>query len=214
MTDCCYHRRAPIHLLLMALFVLSQRALPERRRGHGAQTYHRLCGLQRAGDAALIAEEKGILAKYNVDSDKCSFAARRLVAGLPRRHSHRQHRRHRHVGGRCGGPTTKMVAAFPVGSTYDLVTRPSMQKKAEELRGKRLRRRPALAARCGWASCFAVEHFGLDEQARQDPLQVIGDQSIQMRALENGTIDAAVLDGASSAAVETKASTSQENMAN
>ena len=40
-----------------------------------------------------------------------------------------------------------------------------------------------------------LEHFGLDEQRDKIQLQVIGDQSIQMQALENGTIDAAVLDG-------------------
>ena len=37
-----------------------------------------------------------------------------------------------------------------------------------------------------------LEHFGLDEQRDKIQLQVIGDQSIQMQALENGTIDAAI----------------------
>ena len=40
-----------------------------------------------------------------------------------------------------------------------------------------------------------LEHFGLDDQRDKIQIQVIGDQTIQMQALENGTIDAAVLDG-------------------
>jgi ABC-type nitrate/sulfonate/bicarbonate transport system substrate-binding protein len=44
----------------------------------------------------------------------------------------------------------------------------------------------------------------LDEQRDKIQLQVIGDQSIQMQALKNGTIDAAVLDGVCSRRLKQK----------
>ena len=52
-----------------------------------------------------LAEEQGILAKYGVDSEQVFIrGAPTLVAGLDfRRHSLRQHRRHRHVGSHCSG---------------------------------------------------------------------------------------------------------------
>ena len=54
---------------------------------------------------------------------------------------------------------------------------------------------PASAARCGWARLLWLEHFGLDVQRDQIQFQVIGDQTIQMQAMETGIIDAAALDG-------------------
>jgi ABC-type nitrate/sulfonate/bicarbonate transport system substrate-binding protein len=86
-----------------------------------------------------------------------------------------------------------MVAAFSSRNTYDLVTRPSI-KRAEELRGKRFGV-TSIGGTVWMGIMLWLEHFGLDEQRDKIQLQVIGDQSIQMQALENGTIDAAVLDG-------------------
>jgi ABC-type nitrate/sulfonate/bicarbonate transport system substrate-binding protein len=142
-----------------------------------------------------IAEEQGILAKYGVDSEQVFIrGAPTLVTGLTSGDIH---------FGSTGGTATlaaiaaghdlKMVAAFSSRNTYDLVTRPSI-KRAEELRGKRF----GVTSTGGtvWMGIMLwLEHFGLDEQRDKIQLQVIGDQSIQMQALENGTIDAAVLDG-------------------
>ena len=142
-----------------------------------------------------IAEEQGIFAKYNIDSEQVFIrGAPTLVAGLASGDIH--------IGSTGGsaslaavaaGHDLKMVAAFSSRNTYDLVTRPSI-KKAEELRGKRFGV-TSIGGTVWMGIMLWLEHFGLDEQRDKISLQVIGDQSIQMQALENGTIDAAVLDG-------------------
>jgi ABC-type nitrate/sulfonate/bicarbonate transport system substrate-binding protein len=142
-----------------------------------------------------IAEEQGIFAKYNIDSEQVFIrGAPTLVAGLASGDIH--------IGSTGGsaslaavaaGHDLKMVAAFSSRNTYDLVTRPSI-KKAEELRGKRFGV-TSIGGTVWMGIMLWLEHFGLDEQRDRISLQVIGDQSIQMQALENGTIDAAVLDG-------------------
>jgi ABC-type nitrate/sulfonate/bicarbonate transport system substrate-binding protein len=142
-----------------------------------------------------IAEEQGILAKYGVDAEQVFIrGAPTLVAGLASGDIH---------FGSTGGTATlaaiaaghdlKMVAAFSSRNTYDLVTKPSI-KRAEELRGKRFGV-TSIGGTVWMGIMLWLEHFGLDEQRDKIQLQVIGDQSIQMQALENGTIDAAVLDG-------------------
>ena len=142
-----------------------------------------------------IAEEQGILAKYGVDSEQVFIrGAPTLVAGLTSGDIH---------FGSTGGTATmaaiaaghdlKMVAAFSSRNTYDLVTRASI-KKAEDLRGKRFGV-TSIGGTVWMGIMLWLEHFGLDEQRDKIQLQVIGDQSIQMQALEHGTIDAAVLDG-------------------
>ena len=142
-----------------------------------------------------IAEEQGILAKYGVDSEQVFIrGAPTLVAGLTSGDIH---------FGSTGGTATlaaiaaghdlKMVAAFSSRNTYDLVTRPFI-KRAEELRGKRFGV-TSIGGTVWMGIMLWLEHFGLDEQRDKIQLQVIGDQSIQMQALEHGTIDAAVLDG-------------------
>ncbi len=93
----------------------------------------------------------------------------------------------------AAGHDLKMVAAFSSRNTYDLVTRSSI-KRPEDLRGKRFGV-TSIGGTVWMGIMLWLEHFGLDEQRDKIQLQVIGDQSIQMQALENGTIDAAVLDG-------------------
>ena len=142
-----------------------------------------------------LAEEQGILAKYGVDSEQVFIrGAPTLVAGLTSGDIH---------FGSTGGTATlaaiaaghdlKMVAAFSSRNTYDLVTKSSI-KRPEELRGKRFGV-TSIGGTVWMGIMLWLEHFGLDEQRDKIQLQVIGDQSIQMQALENGTIDAAVLDG-------------------
>jgi NitT/TauT family transport system substrate-binding protein len=142
-----------------------------------------------------IAEEQGIFAKYNIDSEQVFIrGAPTLVAGLASGDIH--------IGSTGGsaslaavaaGHDLKMIAAFSSRNTYDLVTRSSI-KKAEELRGKRFGV-TSIGGTVWMGILLWLEHFALDEQRDKIQLQVIGDQSIQMQALENGTIDAAVLDG-------------------
>jgi len=142
-----------------------------------------------------LAEEQGILNKYGIDSEQVFIrGAPTLVAGLASGDIQ--------IGSTGGsamlaaiaaGHDLKMLAAFSSRNTYDLVTRPSI-KKAEELRGKRFGV-TSIGGTVWMGIMLWLEHFGLDEQRDKIQLQVIGDQSIQMQALENGAIDAAVLDG-------------------
>jgi len=142
-----------------------------------------------------IAEEQGIFTKYGIDSQQIFIrGAPTLVAGLASGDIQ--------VGSTGGSATLaaiaaghdlKMIAAFSSQNTYDLVTRSSI-KKAEELRGKRFGV-TSIGGTVWMGIMLWLEHFGLDDQRDKIQIQVIGDQTIQMQALENGTIDAAVLDG-------------------
>ncbi|HWH77443.1 MAG TPA: ABC transporter substrate-binding protein, partial [Candidatus Binatus sp.] len=142
-----------------------------------------------------LAEEQGIFSKYGIDSEQVFIrGAPTLVAGLASGDIQ--------IGSTGGtamlaavaaGHDLKMIAAFSSRNTYDLVTRASI-KRVEDLRGKRFGV-TSIGGTVWMGIMLWLEHFGLDEQRDKIQLQVIGDQSIQMQALENGTIDAAVLDG-------------------
>jgi ABC-type nitrate/sulfonate/bicarbonate transport system substrate-binding protein len=142
-----------------------------------------------------ITEEQGILAKYGLQAEQVYLrGAPTLVAGMASGDIH---------FGRSGGSATlaavaaghdfKIIASFSSRNTYDLVARPTI-KRAEELRGKKI----ALTS-IGGSSWMGVmlwlEHFGLDAQRDNILLQAVGDQIIQMQAVESGLSDAAALDG-------------------
>lgn len=142
-----------------------------------------------------IASEQGFLAKYGLQAEQVYVrGAPLLVAGM--------------ASGdiqftRSGGSATlaavgaghdfKIVATFSSRNTYDLIARPNI-KRPEDLRGKRI----ALISigGTGWMGVqFWLEHFGLDPQRDQIHMQVLGDQAVQMQAVESGVADAAALDG-------------------
>jgi ABC-type nitrate/sulfonate/bicarbonate transport system substrate-binding protein len=141
-----------------------------------------------------IAEEQGILNKYAIDSEQVFIrGAPTLVAGLASGDIH--------VGSTGGSATLaaiaaghelKILATFSSRNTYDLVARPNI-KRAEELRGKRFGV-TSIGGTVWMGALLWLEHFGLDAQRDQIQFQVIGDQTIQMQAMETGVIDAA-LDG-------------------
>ncbi|MGZ8496123.1 MAG: ABC transporter substrate-binding protein, partial [Candidatus Binatia bacterium] len=97
------------------------------------------------------------------------------------------------LGATSAGTDLRMIASFTNKLTYTIVARPEI-KKAEELRGKRFGV-TSIGGTVWMGIMLWLEHFGLDDQRDKIQIQVIGDQTIQMQALENGTIDAAVLDG-------------------
>jgi NitT/TauT family transport system substrate-binding protein len=151
-----------------------------------------------------IADEQGFFAKYGIDAQPILIrGAPTLVAGLAAGDIHI---------GRTGGSAMlaavaaghdfKFVASFSSRNTYDLVTRPQI-KRTEDLRGKRF----AVTSIGGtvWMGVLLwLEHLGLDEQRDKIQMQVVGDQGIQAQALENGLVDAAVLDGAFSRKLKQK----------
>ena len=142
-----------------------------------------------------ITEEQGILAKYGLQSQQVFLrGAPTLVAGMASGDIH---------FGRSGGSATlaavgaghdfKVIASFSSRNSYDLMARPNI-KRAEELRGKKI-----AVTSIGGSSWMGVmlwlEHFGLDAQRDNIQLLVVGDQLVQMQAVETGIADAAGLDG-------------------
>jgi ABC-type nitrate/sulfonate/bicarbonate transport system substrate-binding protein len=142
-----------------------------------------------------IAHEQGMFSKYGLDAEPIFIrGAPTLVAGLasgdiPLARS----------GGSAAlaaiaaGHDFKLVATFSSRNTYDLVVRPNI-KRAEDLRGKKF----ALTSIGGttWMGMMLwLEHLGLDQQRDQIQMQVLGDQTVQAQAIENGIVDATVLDG-------------------
>lgn len=114
--------------------------------------------------------------------------------------------------GRSGGSATlaavgaghdfKVIASFSSRNSYDLMARPNI-KRAEELRGKKI-----AVTSIGGSSWMGVmlwlEHFGLDAQRDNIQLLVVGDQLVQMQAVETGIADAAGLDGVFSKQLRSK----------
>ena len=142
-----------------------------------------------------ITEEQGILAKYGLQSQQVYLrGAPTLVAGMASGDIH---------FGRSGGSATlaavgaghdfKVIASFSSRNSYDLMARPNI-KRAEELRGKKI-----AVTSIGGSSWMGVmlwlEHFGLEPQRDNIQLLVVGDQLVQMQAVETGIADAAGLDG-------------------
>jgi len=142
-----------------------------------------------------ITEEQGILAKYGLQAQQVYLrGAPVLVAGMASGDIH---------FGRSGGSATlaavsaghdfKVIASFSSRNSYDLMARPNI-KRAEELRGKKI-----AVTSIGGSSWMGVmlwlEHFGLDPQRDNIQLLVVGDQLVQMQAVESGVADAAGLDG-------------------
>ena len=142
-----------------------------------------------------IAYEQGMFTKYGIDAEPIFVrGAPTLVAALasgdiPLARS----------GGSAAlaaiaaGHDFKLVATFSSRNTYDLVVRPNI-KRPEDLRGKKF----ALTSIGGttWMGMLLwLEHLGLDQQRDNIQMQVLGDQTIQAQAIENGMVDATVLDG-------------------
>ena len=142
-----------------------------------------------------IADEQGILNKYGIDSEQVFIrGAPTLVSGLASGDIHVAS-----TGGTAmlaaiaAGHDLKILATISSRNTYDLVARPNI-KRAEDLRGKRFGV-TSIGGTVWMGALLWLEHFGLDVQRDQIQFQVIGDQTIQMQAMETGIIDAAVLDG-------------------
>src|ERR1051325_3714081 len=142
-----------------------------------------------------IASEQGFHARYGLQAEQVYVrGAPLLVAGMASGDIH-----FNRSGGSAAlaaisaGHDFKIIATFSSRNTYDLIARPNI-KRPEDLRGKKI----ALISigGTGWMGVhFWLEHFGLDEQRDQIHMQVLGDQAVQMQAVEAGIADAAALDG-------------------
>ena len=148
-----------------------------------------------------IAQEQGLFAKYGLEV--------RVNVGLPPL-----------VGkeselGVVGSPAAllqiaqqgtdvKILGAFGTGRIVaHLVTRAEI-KKPEDLRGKRLGARGIIGGGSWINAILALQHFGLDP--KRDNITIVsgGDAFQNAKALEDGTIDAAVLIPAQSSQMKPK----------
>jgi NitT/TauT family transport system substrate-binding protein len=93
----------------------------------------------------------------------------------------------------AGGADFKVLAASHVRSNHDLVVKPEI-KKAEDLRGKRIG--VTSIGGTGWMAAMLVfEQLGLNPDKDKLIVSAFGEMRIISRALETGTIDAALVTG-------------------
>jgi NitT/TauT family transport system substrate-binding protein len=157
-----------------------------------------ILGYAAPGARALpfwMAQELGLFTKYGVEVEPVFIrGAPILVAGLASGDIHVGS-----TGGSAtlaavaGGQDLKIIATFGSRNTFDLVAQPNI-KRPEELRGKRIGL-TSIGGTTWMALLLWLEHFGLDVQRDQMQLQVMGEQALTTQALQNGVINAAILDG-------------------
>ena len=157
-----------------------------------------ILGYAAPGARALpfwMAQELGLFNKYGVDVEPVFIrGAPILVAGLASGDIHVGS-----TGGSAtlaavaGGQDLKIIATFGSRNTFDLVAQPNI-KRPEDLRGKRIGL-TSIGGTTWMALLLWLEHFGLDVQRDQMQLQVMGEQALTTQALQNGVINAAILDG-------------------
>ena len=93
----------------------------------------------------------------------------------------------------AGGADFKVLAASHVRANHDLIVKPEI-KKAEDLRGKRIG--VTSIGGTGWMAAMLVfEQLGLNQDKDKLIVSAFGEMRIISRALETGTIDAALVTG-------------------
>ena len=95
-----------------------------------------------------------------------------------------------------------MLASFDVQLTYDIVSRPEI-KNVNDLKGKKFGV-GSLGGTPWMAGKLAFEYLGLDEKRDRIQVTAMANQTSRYHALEQGTIDAAVLQGNFSRALQGK----------
>ncbi len=100
------------------------------------------------------------------------------------------------------GLPLKMLASFDAQLTYDIIARPEI-KNVNDLKGKKfgvgsLGGTPWMAAR------LAFEHLGLDEKRDRVQIVAMANQTSRYHALEQGSVDAAILQGNFSRSLKAK----------
>ncbi|HYT53329.1 MAG TPA: ABC transporter substrate-binding protein [Verrucomicrobiae bacterium] len=100
------------------------------------------------------------------------------------------------------GLPLKMLASFDAQLTYDIIARPEI-KSINDLKGKKfavgsLGGTPWMAAR------LAFEYLGLDEKRDRIQIVAMSNQTSRYHALEQGSVDAAILQGNFSRSLKAK----------
>ena len=100
------------------------------------------------------------------------------------------------------GLPLKMLASFDAQLTYDIVARPEI-KNINELKGKKFGV-GSLGGTPWMASKLAFEYLGLDEKRDRIQIVAMANQTSRYHALEQGSVDAAILQGNFSHALKAK----------
>ena len=166
-----------------------------------------ILGYAAPGARALpfwMAQELGLFAKYGVDVEPVFIrGAPILVAGLASGDIQVGS-----TGGSAtlaavaGGQDLKIIATFGSRNTFDFVTQPNI-KRPEDLRGKRIGL-TSIGGTTWMALLLWLEHYGLDVQRDKMQLQAMGEQALTVQSLENGVVNAAILDGIYSRRIKPK----------
>ncbi|HEY7165363.1 MAG TPA: ABC transporter substrate-binding protein, partial [Candidatus Binatia bacterium] len=106
------------------------------------------------------------------------------------------------LGAAANGADLKILASFTNKITYDLVARPGIKTPAD-LRGKRVGVQ-AIGGTVWMGAMLGLEHLGLEPSRDRINIMVIGDQAVLTQGLVAGVIDATVLDGVYSRALQAK----------
>lgn len=143
-----------------------------------------------------IAQEEGLFRKYGIEAQFVVFrGAPTLVASLVSGHIDLGMTSAGTVlGAAAGGIALRMIAAPSSRITHDLIARPHI-KKVEDLRGKRLGVQ-SIGGGVWMHTMLGLESVGLDPKRDNIQLIIVGDSVLIGEAVETGTIDGAVLDGA------------------
>jgi ABC-type nitrate/sulfonate/bicarbonate transport system substrate-binding protein len=96
------------------------------------------------------------------------------------------------LGAAVAGLDLKILAVLTNRVTLDLVGRPGI-KNIDELRGKRFGT-AAIGGTLWMSAILGLEHFGLDVNRDDIRFLVIGDAALLTQALDDGRVDAAVVD--------------------
>jgi NitT/TauT family transport system substrate-binding protein len=151
-----------------------------------------------------IARARGFYRKYGLEPDIILVRSRATAsAGLAAGNIH-----FGFIGGSAllnaaaEGLPLKMLASFDAQLTYDIIARPEI-KNVNDLKGKKfgvgsLGGTPWMAAR------LAFEHLGLDEKRDRIQIVAMANQTSRYHALEQGSVDAAILQGNFSRSLKAK----------
>jgi NitT/TauT family transport system substrate-binding protein len=151
-----------------------------------------------------IARQQGFFRKYGLEPDLILVRSSATAsAGLATGNIH-----FGFIGGSAllnaaaEGLPLKMLASFDAQLTYDIVARPEI-KTVNDLKGKKFGV-GSLGGTPWMASKLAFEYLGLDE--KRDSIQVVAmaNQTSRYHALEQGAVDAAILQGNFSRSLKTK----------
>ena len=141
-----------------------------------------------------IAQAQGFFAKYGLDVETIFLQSSNLqTAALATNEVQIGNMGGATVlSGAAGGQAFRIIASPSNQLFYDLVARPEI-KDGKDIRGKRIGV-TSVGGTTWMAANLGLQHFGLDPVRDAIQINAIGNQSVLVQALENGSVDLAIID--------------------